>query len=249
MSSHQSKGRKNSPSSTSVFMLSTSSTPSPSINFKSAFIPSTQVDTIDHAKTLSTESLIWIQWSAVILLITLILTIILFVRSFLQMRRLKERNSISYAITDENLLRSHAVVYAFNVALSTPLIVSLVIPLRPEVIRTAWWLAIANSSTFSFVYALTNRELGDTFAQLFTYCCCKSHVNWVRKTTGGPMAPRGSTLANQITAPTLQTHTMINVRPHQPYGMATLHGNTSTSAHTTGPFRHFRGGNRFTSDL
>lgn len=200
------------------------------------------------AGSLSLDSQVWMQSAACFLLVCLIFTVIFFVRAFLQMRQLKERNSLSFLVTDENLLRSHTVVYAFSVALSCPLVVSLVIPFGADVIRTAWWLAVANSSGFSFVYALTNRELGDTFAQLFTYCCCKSHVNWVRKTTAGPMAPRGSTVASQMLAPTLQTHTMINVRPHQPYGMAAVHGTTGTGGSNSGPFRHFRG-TRFTSDL
>ncbi|CAG2166220.1 unnamed protein product [Oppiella nova] len=50
-----------------------------------------------------------------------------------------------------------------------------------DYLDTMWWIALANSCTFSYLYAATNREFREAFNKLFYYCCCKSHVTFARK--------------------------------------------------------------------
>ena len=50
-----------------------------------------------------------------------------------------------------------------------------------DYLDTMWWVALANSCSYSYVYAATNREFREAFNKLFYYCCCKSHVTFARK--------------------------------------------------------------------
>ena len=50
-----------------------------------------------------------------------------------------------------------------------------------EYLDTMWWIALANSCSYSYLYAATNRDFREAFNKLFYYCCCKSHVTFTRK--------------------------------------------------------------------
>ena len=65
-------------------------------------------------------------------------------------------------------------------------------PLPQHYLDTVWYIALANSCCFSYMYAATNRDFREAFNKLFYYCCCKSHVTFTRK--GAAMR---RTLANE----------------------------------------------------
>lgn len=140
---------------------------------------------------------IWLSYHAslgagLILLPTLI-SIYYFTRAVFRIKAYRLQmsenpQSAIYFLTDEGLLNSNVAVYALFLLMWTPLCVVAVIsvnrPVAQHVLDTCWWLAIANSCGYSFLYAFTNRDFGEAFFKLFYYCCCKSHVSFARKGTG-----------------------------------------------------------------
>lgn len=91
-------------------------------------------------------------------------------------------------MTDEFLLKSNVAVYLSHVIMWMPLVVvAAVSPFKPvtqDLLDTCWWLALAHSCIYSYVYAATNFEFREAFLKLFFYCCCKSHVTFQRKGAG-----------------------------------------------------------------
>lgn len=178
-------------SSTQSPTILSSTTPSVSIS-----PTSTSSSTITHYIKINRRP--WLQGHSFVggglIIFPTLLTILFLIRSMVRVKWYRERlaeNPLSpiYFLTDESLLKSHVVVYTISAFMWAPLVVVTVVDQHQDVdssiIDTVWWLAMANSCSFSFIYAFTNRDLGESFLQLFYYCCCKSHVNWVRKTTVG----------------------------------------------------------------
>lgn len=129
-----------------------------------------------------------------LIVVPTLITILYFARAVFKIKRyrvLMNENPLNpiYFLTDESTLKSNVAVYALSLFMWTPLSVVAAIStfhsLDPDLLDTCWWIAMGYSCCYSFLYAFTNREFGDSFLQLFYYCCCKSHVNWVRKGVGG----------------------------------------------------------------
>ncbi|CAG2118478.1 unnamed protein product, partial [Medioppia subpectinata] len=91
----------------------------------------------------------------------------------------------AFILTDGYLLQSNCIVYLISLAMWMPLVVAMIVdPINrvpQDYLDTMWWIALANSCTFSYLYAATNREFREAFNKLFYYCCCKSHVTFARK--------------------------------------------------------------------
>lgn len=92
-------------------------------------------------------------------------------------------------------------------------------PLPQEYLDTIWYIALANSVCYSYMYACTNREFREAFNKLFYYCCCKSHVTFTRK---GPMVRRTPT-----------NETAMGLRVHIIPGLNIYNQRRDTSSATT----------------
>lgn len=130
-----------------------------------------------------------------VLLIPTIITLICFTRSFFIVKYLRQQlqnnpteDPWAYMLTDESLLKSNMWVYLSSFLMCTPLCIVIVVSVYQQVpqqvLNTCWYIALANSCIYSFIYAASNKEFAEAFFKLFYYCCCKSHVTWTRKGVG-----------------------------------------------------------------
>ncbi|XP_074598019.1 histamine H2 receptor-like [Brevipalpus obovatus] len=141
---------------------------------------------------------IWMPYHATVcvalLIVPTLITLICFLRCFFIIKYLRQQlesnpteDPWAYTLTDESLLKSNIWVYSLSFIMWMPLCIVIIVkvmkesPVAQELLNTCWYIAIANSSIFSFVYAATNRDFAEAFFKLFYYCCCKSHVTWTRK--------------------------------------------------------------------
>lgn len=129
-----------------------------------------------------------------LLVLPTLLSILYFSRAMLTMKRYRlqmEENPSSQLcyLTDEGILSSNAAVYVLFVLMWLPLCICALVsvvaePVGQEVADWVWWIALANSTSYSYLYAFTNPVMGETFVKLLYYCCCKSHVSFARKGPG-----------------------------------------------------------------
>lgn len=54
-----------------------------------------------------------------------------------------------------------------------------------QYLDTVWYIALGNSCSYSYLYAVMNRDFREAYNKLFYYFCCKSHVTFTRK--GAPI--------------------------------------------------------------
>ena len=153
-----------------------------------------------------TSKSIWLPYHAsvfgLILLAPSLITLFYFTRCVFRVRFLKfqietsrKDDPWSFIVINNKLLKCNIVVYVISLLMWMPLCITSIVhlsqPISQKLLNTSWYVALANSCIFSFLYALTNKEFGDAFFKLFYYCCCKSHVTFDRK---GP-SPRRTNLA------------------------------------------------------
>lgn len=158
-----------------------------------------------------TSNTIWLPYHASVFGLTFIvpslIALFYFTRCIFRIQFLKVQletnrteDAWSYIVTNDKLLKSNIIVYFSTFLMWTPLcivsIVHLTHPISQKLLNLAWYLALANSCIFSFLYALTNKEFGNTFFKLFYYCCCKSHVTFTRKGPGPRRAGFGTDQIN-----------------------------------------------------
>lgn len=188
------------------------------------------------------KNIIFISYHASVcigmLLIPTVITLMCFIRCFFIVKYLKKQlqnnpteDPWAYMLTDPCLLKSNMWVYLVSFLMSTPLSIALTVSVYQQVplkiLNTCWYLALANSCVYSFIYAASNKELAEAFFKLFYYCCCKSHVTWTRKGVG----PRRAT--NTDDGVGLRVHIIpgLNMYAQRRDGQATVSTRVSGSHH------------------
>jgi hypothetical protein len=145
-----------------------------------------------------------------VLCIPHLISLLFFANCALRIKSIRQRsrasvNTDSYthpSVTgDFALIKSNMLVSAYASVSWSPLIVCVFLSTftgfsDANLISIAWWFAWTFSCLYSFVYALLNRDFGEAFFKLFFYCCCKSHVTFVRKS----FTYRRPSVTNSLTA-------------------------------------------------
>lgn len=147
-----------------------------------------------------------------VLCIPHLISLVFFANCAVRIKRIRQRlraaisGTESYAnyptvAGDFALIQSNMAVNAYASISWCPLIVCVFLSAftefaDPNLIAIAWWLAWTFSCMYSFAYALLNRDFGEAFFKLFFYCCCKSHVTFVRKS----FAYRRPSISNTLAA-------------------------------------------------
>lgn len=220
---------------------------------------------ICHAKEQTTtgDSSVVIVCFFILIGLPILLTLIFFLKSFFRNNNTLNANyySSNYSFSHQKI-KTHVIVYVLSLILMTPLLIVVFFRISSSdsvsfAPTSVVWTFIASSVSYSFVYAFLDREFGDSFLQLFYYCCCKSHVNW-NSSRKGPLVMSSST-TNQTTTSSVTHHQttssmipLMSMTSHSGVGSVGHHNPTTIGHHgyhhpvmtsnsnaVGGPFRAF----------
>lgn len=136
-----------------------------------------------------------VMGSVGVLALLTLLTWWYFLRAFLRTRKFMAYQKQYQALvpswkrdkitTDQSLLKSNVITYFFSLSMCAPLFVGLSwnhlrgetgdkVP--QETLRSFYWLTVAHSCLYSFLYVLSNGKFADSYIKLLLYCCCKADL-------------------------------------------------------------------------